>query len=117
MEMLECKTYTPRVDGFQIQDVTYIGEKPKNKIEYAIVKWEQTAPEKVFDVVAGQHKVRTEYCYTVAELRYNGEYFVFSSCGMRWLECELAGEITKDVIQMILDFSELRERRLRDERG
>lgn len=97
--------YTERIDGFQIRDPCYLFGRPDDApIMFDIVKWVQTKPREVTDLRTGRKKISTEYCYTVARLTWNKkeQCFEFSSIGMRWL----CTELTKAVIDLILDFAE-----------
>lgn len=103
--------YTERIDGFQIRDVAYLGEPPKDvPPEYDIVKWVQTEPREVIDLRTGRKKISTEYCYSVARLTWNAKEpcFEFASVGLRWL-----GEnVPQRVIDAILDFAEKKGKEL-----
>lgn len=104
--------YTPRVDGFQIKDVTYVGKPPKDEpIKYAIVKWKQCAPMQVIDSLTGKPKIITEYCYVVADLVWNAKEpcFEIEGVGTRLLEARPSDAAT----DMILDFCKIREEELR----
>lgn len=103
--------YTPRVDGFQIRDVTYLGKPPKDApTKYAIVKWESCEPTKVIDGRTGEPKIMTEYCYVVADLVWNAKEpcFEIEGVGTRLLEDRLTDAAT----DMILDFCKIREEEL-----
>lgn len=104
--------YTPRVDGFQIRDITYIGRPPKNEpIKYAIVKWETAdEPYEAIDARTGKPKMITEYCYVVADLAWNPKEpcFELQGIGLRLLE----SRPTDAAIDMILDFCERKSKEL-----
>ena len=106
--------YTERVDGFQIRDVTYLGDPPQDRpIMFDIVKWAQTEPHEVMDLRTGKPKVSAEHCYSVARLVWNQREpcFEFQSIGMRWLEANP----TERVIKMITEFADRKEDELLDE--
>ena len=85
------KEYTERYKGFQIRDVSYLGEPPTDiPPTFDVVKWEPyDTPTDDFDLFDDQRKTfkSTEYCYSVGQLEYNAKEpcFEFKSCGLRWL--------------------------------
>ena len=105
------KTYTDRVDGFQIRDVCYLCDQPSNTPpRFDVVKW---IPEKEPRFVTALErdengkwyavdKWSEEHCYSVATLEWNAHepWFEFHSVGTRWLE----ENPTDAVVKMILDF-------------
>lgn len=101
--------YTPRLNGFQIRDVNYLGGKPKNApIKFDIVKWEKNDPPiEVLDLETGKKRMSKEHCYSVAQLVWNEREpcFEFRSVGLRWLECNA----DESVVQMILRFAKMME--------
>lgn len=103
---MAVKTYTPRVDGFQIRDVVYFGRPPKSEpIKYDIVKWTKLIePVEVIDAWTGETKTQTEFCYSVAFLEWNDHEpcFELRGVGLRLLESGL----TQAATDMILDFCE-----------
>lgn len=108
------KTYTPRVCGFQIRDVVYLGRPPKNEpIKYDIVKWVQCEPHEVISLETGEPRIMSEFCYTVGTLEWNAHEprFEFRSIGLRWLEADVPGE----VVDMILGFCEKKAAEMPDE--
>lgn len=98
--------YTPRVDGFQIRDVTYVGLPPKDaQPKYAVVKWVQREkPIEVYDLRLGQTRLSSEYCYVCADLEWDADEgcFEFRGIGLRFLEAHPS----EAVMDMILDFCE-----------
>ena len=71
------KTYTDRYEGYQIRDINYLGEPPKDApIAFDIVKWYK------------DYSLGTELCYSVANLVFNPKEpcFELKSIGIRWLE-------------------------------
>lgn len=105
--------YTPRVDGFQIRDVEYIGRHPKDSpIQYDIVKWEKLEePMEVIDHYTGKKKMIDEYCYTVALVDWVADesWFELRGIGLRLLESRL----TEAATDMILDFCDEKAKELR----
>ena len=112
------KTYTERVEGFQIRDVVYFGKPPEDApIRFDIVKW---YPEKnpyigtVYHSTENGWETRkemiTEHCYSVGILEWDSHepQFVFHSVGLRWLE----EKPSEAVINMILEFCEKMEKDL-----
>ena len=104
-------TYTDRVDGFQIRDVTYLGLPPKDTPPtFDIVKWVQCEPYQARDFRTGERKTYTEYCYSVGSLvwdKHDGG-FDFRSVGLRWLE----SLPNKDVVDMVLRFAHEKSKEL-----
>lgn len=101
------KEYTERYKGFQIRDVTYLGEPPTNiPPTFDVVKWESyDTPIEAIDLLNGKRKkAYTEYCYSVGNLVYNPKEpcFEFKSCGLRWLEAKP----DEDVMNWILKWCE-----------
>lgn len=83
------KEYTEIFKDYQIRDVHYLGEPPKDKpIEFDIVKWCNHKPIEVIDGETGEKKISTRTCYSVGRLIYNPKEpcFDFESIGLRWLE-------------------------------
>ena len=118
--MGKAKSYTDRVDEYQIRDVTYFGKPPKDApIEFDIVKWIKTEPQEViyvdFDENICEKRMSTEHCYSVGRLVWNAHEpcFEFESVGLRWLE-EKPGDA---VIDMILKFCAEKEREILDDEG
>ena len=70
------KTYTERYKGFQIRDVIYLGERPKDIIQFDIIKWYTDAYD------------NEEHSWSVGRLIYDPKEpcFDFKSIGLRWLE-------------------------------
>lgn len=104
-EFSMVKEYTERYKGFQIRDVTYLGEPPTNiPPTFDVVKWESDTPIEAIDIVDGKSKTFTEYCYSVGNLIYNPKEpcFEFKSCGLRWLEAKP----DEDVMNWILKWCE-----------
>ncbi len=104
--------YTERIDGFQIRDVVYIGLPPPNTPpQFDIVKWESCEPREVYDF-HGKKKMMSEYCYSVATLKWNTEEksFSFQSVGLRWLEIKPSDAVKK----MVMDFALSKEEELRN---
>ena len=96
--------YTPRVNGFQIQDVTYIGKPPEDApTKFAVVKWVKADPP--FEAIDrnGKRKTVYEYCYVVGNLVWDDHEpgFDFESVGLRWLECRP----DQEVVDMIMNFA------------
>ena len=56
------KEYTKRYKGFQIRDVSYLGEPPTNMpLTFDVVKWESyDTPQEVIDLLDGEKKMREE---------------------------------------------------------
>ena len=103
--------YTNIIDGFQIRDVTYLGNPPENApIQFDIVKWEYHKPREVIDFRTGKKVMSDKNCYSVAFLVWNSKEpgFEFSSVGLRWLE----SGADDDVIKMILNFANKKEKEL-----
>lgn len=108
--------YTDIVNGFQIRDVTYIGKPPKDTPpRYDVVKWFDCEPQKVRDLMTGEMKTMTRYCYSVACLEWDRheEWWQFLSAGTRWLEANP----TEAVVNMILKFCEDKAKELKYEDG
>ena len=107
---MKILNYTDRIEGFQIRDVSYLGEPPKDApIEFDIVKWIKldepelcTSLENVNGKWVTEQKWHDEYCYSVGRLVWDSheEWFKFESVGTRWLE----ENPSMDVITMILRF-------------
>lgn len=96
--------YTEIIDGFQIRDVTYFGESPKNvPIEFEIAKWQYFEPRKVIDFKTGKEKMIDRTCYAVAFLVCNEreKHFNFKQVGDRWERAKK----TEKVIEMISEFT------------
>lgn len=96
-------TYTPRVDGIQITDVTYIGKPPENTPpRFDVVKWESSEPFESIDIRTGKRETHSEYCYTLGRLEWDAREgcFDFKSIGTRWLEAKPSDK----VVDMILTF-------------
>ena len=74
--------------------------------EYDLVKWVHTEPREVIDGRTGKKKISTEYCYSIGKLVWDidGQYFKFSSQGMRFLE-----DYEDGLNQFIIDFANKRE--------
>ena len=113
------KTYTDRVDGFQIRDVCYLCDPPKDApIQYDVVKWVQEKEPHFGTVLHRDENGKwysteewcEEYCYTVGTLEWDAHepWFVFKSCGLRWLEAKPS----EAVIDMVLQFCEEKEKEL-----
>ena len=103
--------YTDRIDGFQIRDVTYLGEPPKDApIRFDIVKWEQTEPRRVINLKTGQYEDSTEYCYSVGRLEWNTKEpcMEFYSIGLRWLYANPP----QRVVDAIIEFAEKKSEEL-----
>ena len=104
-EFSMVKEYTERYKGFQIRDVTYLGEPPKNiPPTFDVVKWESDTPIEAVDIVDGKRKTFTEYCYSVGHLVYDPKEpcFDFESVGLRWLEAKP----DEDVINWVIKWCE-----------
>lgn len=114
------KVYTERIEGFQIRDVLYFGNPPKDApIRFDIVKW---FPEEnpyigiVYRSTENGWEAReemiTEHCYSVGLLEWDSHepQFVFRSVGLRWLE----EKPSEAVVNMILEFCEEKEKEIRD---
>lgn len=83
------KEYTGIYKGFQIRDVTYLGEPPTDiPPTFDVVKWDNS------------RKVN-KYCYTVGTLEYNAKEpcFEFKSCGLRWLEAHPDEDVENWIIK------------------
>ena len=105
--------YTPRVCGYQIKDVTYVGLPPKGTPpRFDIVKWNQyDAPKLVHCFEKSSDgswadlgmQERTEYCFVVGVLEWNAHEpcFEFRSIGTRWLE----ENPPQEVVEMVLRFA------------
>lgn len=97
------KEYTKRYKGFQIRDVSYLGEPPTNMpLTFDVVKWESyDTPQEVIDLLDGEKKMREEYCYSVGNLEYNAKEpcFEFKSCGLRWLEAHPDEDVENWIIK------------------
>lgn len=97
------KEYTERYKGFQIRDVTYLGEPPTNiPPTFDVVKWESyDTPTEAIDLLDGKRKTFTEYCYSVGHLVYDPKEpcFEFKSCGLRWLEAHPDEDVENWIIK------------------
>ena len=96
-------TYTPRTDGIQIADVTYIGKPPKDTPpKFDVVKWESSEPFEAIDIRTGKRETHTEYCYSLGCLEWDAREgcFDFKSVGTRWLEAKPSDK----VVDMIMAF-------------
>lgn len=97
------KEYTERYKGFQIRDVTYLGEPPKDMAPmFDVVKWEQyDHPTKTINLRTGEQEESTEYCYSVGRLVYDAKEpcFDFESVGLRWLEAHPDEDVEKWIIK------------------
>lgn len=103
--------YTKIIGGFQIRDVVYIGEPPKDEpIKFDIVKWVDCKPHEAIDFTTGRKCIVTRYCYSAAFLEWNLKEpcFEFKSVGLRWLR----SGASEDVVKMILDFAEKKEQEI-----
>ena len=106
--------YTGIVDGYQIRDVVYIGLPPKDTPpRYDIVRWKDCElPQTVRDLMTGEVKTMTRYCYSVATLEWDKDgWWQFKSVGTRWLE----ENPPKAVVDMVLKFCEEKAREIEDE--
>ena len=80
--------YTGRYKGWQIRDVSYVGDPPEDApIEFALVKWFKSENDE------------REYCYVVGELVYDEHEpcFDFNGIGLRIFE----EQITPDVCDWV----------------
>ena len=96
--MLTIKAYTERYKGFQIRDVHYLGDPPKDApTMYDVVQWYKDDGDK-------------EYCWSVGTLVYDPKEpcFDFNSTGLRWLECHP----DEDVENWIMAWAEYKLREL-----
>ena len=92
---------------FEIQDVTYFGEPPKNKpIEFNLVKWQEHEPYEVTDLKTGEKKISTRNCFAIGKLWWNDHEpcFEFKSYGLRYLEYREDG-----LEEWLLKWCELKE--------
>ena len=115
--------YTERLHDYQIRDVSYWGKPPENvPLRFDIVKWHHTEPQEVNQVYYDEYgcaKIRkaisTEYCYSVGFLEWDDREpcFRFRSVGLRFFE----EYPPKDVIDMILDFCEKKEKEILQQEG
>ena len=74
---------------FEIRDVTYLCEPPKNRpIKFDLVKWQEHEPYEVTDWQTGEKKLNTKNCFSIATLWWNNKEpcFEFESIGLRYLE-------------------------------
>lgn len=98
-----AKEYTERYKGFQIRDVIYLGEPPKDiPPTFDVVKWkEYDHPIMTIDLCTGKQKESTEYCYTVGRLIYDAKEpcFDFESVGLRWLKAHPDEDVEKWIIK------------------
>lgn len=89
------REYTERYKGFQIRDVSYLGEPPTDiPPTFDVVKWESCdTPIEAFEF--------KEYCYSVGHLEYNEREpcFEFKSCGLRWLEAHPDEDVENWIIK------------------
>lgn len=97
------KEYTERYKGFQIRDVIYLGEPPKDiPPTFDVVRWEKyDRPTMTVDLRTGKQKESIEYCYTVGRLIYDAKEpcFDFESVGLRWLEAHPDEDVEKWIIK------------------
>ena len=112
---MSCKTYTPRVDGFQVRDVVYFGRPPKSEpIKYDVVKWcKHDPPIEMVSAETGKLKMVEESCCSVAFLEWNDHEpgFDLHGVGIRLLESGL----TQAAIDMILKFCEEKEKEIKEQ--
>lgn len=83
------KTYTDIYKGFQIRDVNYLGEPPKDApIKFDVVQWINHEPYEVIDGKTGEKRMSDRSCWSVATLEYNPKEpdIELRSVGLRWLE-------------------------------
>ena len=88
-EFSMVKEYTGRYKGFQIRDVTYLGEPPQDApLQYDVVKW-------------GKNNGGREYCWSVGSLVYDPKEpcFDFESAGLRWLEAKPDEDVMNWIIK------------------
>ena len=98
------KEYTGRYKGFQIRDVSYLGEPPTDMpLTFDVVKWKSyDIPIEARDLFGNKiTKTLEEYCYSVGYLEYNAKEpcFEFKSCGLRWLEAHPDEDVEKWIIK------------------
>ena len=69
------KEYTERYKDFQIRDVVYLGEPPKDMPPtFDVVKWKKyDRPTMTTNLRTGKQEESTEYCYSVVSVCENGE--------------------------------------------
>lgn len=109
------KEYTERYKGFQIRDVIYLGESPKDTPPtFDIVKWEKyDRPTMTTNLRTGEQEESTEYCYSVGRLVYDAKEpcFDFEGVGLRWLEAHP----DEDVEEWIIKWCEYKLQELDDD--
>ena len=107
------KEYTGRYKGFQIRDVTYLGEPPTDiPPTFDVVKWESYDIQEEVKTLNGEmittlyntepdEDYLEECCYTVGTLEYNAKEpcFEFKSCGLRWLEAHPDEDVENWIIK------------------
>lgn len=83
------KEYTERYKGFQIRDVCYVEEPPKDEpLKYDVVQWYR-------------RDFSEEFCWSVANLVYDPKEpcFDLESIGLRWLECHPDEDVENWIIK------------------
>jgi hypothetical protein len=97
------REYTERYKGFQIRDVTYLGEPPTDTPPtFDVVKWKSyDTPIEARDLLDNKIKTFKEYCYSVGYLEYNVNElcFEFKSVGLRWLEAHPDEDVENWIIK------------------
>lgn len=79
------REYTDRFQGFQIRDINYLGEPPKDApVKFDVVRWAKNS-----------YGESNEYCFSVAQLIYNAKEpcFELHSIGMRWVDAHPSKEV------------------------
>lgn len=74
---------------FEIQDVTYLIDSPKDRpIEFNLVKWQEHKPYEVTNWKTEEKEIITKSCFVIAKLWWNNKEpcFEFESIGLRYLE-------------------------------
>lgn len=83
------QTYTDIYKTFQIRDICYVGDPPKDSpIMFDVVQWMTHEPYEVVDGKTGEKRMSDRHCWSVAHLVYDPKEpcFELVSVGLRWLE-------------------------------
>lgn len=86
-------SYTDRWNGFQIRQPNYLDGHFEPDI-YDIIKWvKREEPTKVYSLSEEKYIISTEYCFSVAQIKWDKheDWFDFESIGTRFLENYIDG--------------------------
>ena len=102
------RVYTDEWNGFQFRAPSYL-DGHFEPYEFDLIKWEECEPYQVVDLITGEKRMRTRYCFSIGTLKWDSKEpgFDFESCGLRYLEYRMDG-----LEKFILDFCDMMEKEL-----